>query len=67
MPKSAKINFSENSLTFDYIVEATPEQIKVNIRSKGKKTYILVSEYEDLKQYYTAILAKMEEQIVFSK
>jgi hypothetical protein len=67
MPKSAKINFSENALTFDYIVETTAEQVKVNIRSKGKKTYIVVAEYEDLKQYYAAILAKMEEQVVFTK
>jgi len=67
MPKSAKLTFGENALSFDYLIENTGEQIKVNIRRNTKKTYIAVDQYEDLRQFFGSMIAKMEEQIVLAK
>ena len=66
-PKSFKLAFGENALTFDYLLTSTPEQIKINIKNKIRKPFITVEEYEDLRQFYTALVAKMGEQIVLSK
>ena len=41
--------------------------IKINIKNKIRKPYIAAEEYEDLRQFYTALVAKMGEQIVLSK
>jgi hypothetical protein len=66
-PKSAKMIFGENALIFDYRVDNQPEQIKVIVKSRVKSTYHGIDKYEDLRQFYTAMLAKMEEQIVLTK
>ncbi len=67
LPKSAKIVFGDNALIFDYLMDSTPEQIKVVARIKTKKTYIIADEYEGLREFFTTMLAKMEEQVVLSK
>lgn len=66
-PKSAKIAMGENALSFDYIVETTPQTIKVNVRTKTRKPYFGADEYEHLRQYFTTMSAKLEEQVVLTK
>lgn len=66
-PKSFKMSFGENALTFDYLVSSTSEQIKINLKNKVKKTYIEAEEYEQLRQFFTELVAKMGEQIVLTK
>ena len=66
-PKPAKIIFGDNDLAFEYLVESTPGMLKFNIRQRFKNTFIGVEEYEELRQFYTALAAKMEEQVVLTK
>jgi hypothetical protein len=66
-PKGAKMAFGENALVFEYLVESTPDKIKVIIRNKYKKPYIGADLYPELREYFSTLVAKMEEQIVFTK
>ncbi|MEI6410425.1 MAG: DUF3857 domain-containing protein [Bacteroidota bacterium] len=66
-PKGAKMAFGENALVFEYLVESTPDQIKIIIRNKYKKPYIGADLYPELREYFSTLVAKMEEQIVFTK
>lgn len=66
-PKSAKIAMGENALSFDYIIESTPQTIKVSIRNKTRKAHFGADDYEHLRQYFTTMTAKLEEQIVLTK
>jgi hypothetical protein len=66
-PKSAKVTFAENGLSFEYRIDQTPEQLKLLIKLRFRTTYIGATEYESLKQFYTAMLSKMEEQVVLTK
>ena len=66
-PKSTKIALSENAMSFDYIVESTPQTIKISVRTKTRKPYFGADEYENLRQYFTTMSAKLEEQVVLTK
>ena len=66
-PKSAKINFADGLLSLDYVIEQAEQSIKINIRSKVKKGSISPEQYTDLRQYFSTIIAKFEEQIVLAK
>lgn len=67
IPKGAKMTFGENALIFDYMPEVTPEGIRINIRRTIKNPYIGVEQYADLQQFYSNIVAKLEEQVVLTK
>ena len=67
LPKSTKMNLLDNAISFEYLVESGPEQVKISIRSKMRKPYIVKEEYVHLRKFYSDVVAKMEEQIVLSK
>jgi len=67
MPKPIKVMFGENALIFEYLVESNPERIKIMVRNKVKKAFITADQYPDLRQFFTTMIAKMEEQVVLSK
>jgi hypothetical protein len=67
VPKSAKMAFGENALSFDYIVETTPQAVKIIVKNKAKKPYFSVEQYTDLKQFFTIMATKLEEQVVLTK
>jgi hypothetical protein len=67
-PKSAKLAFADNGITFEYLVDNTvPNLLKINVRHKIKQTRFFAEEYPDLKTFYTSILAKLAEQAVLTK
>lgn len=67
-PKSARLAFGENAISFEYLVDtATPNQVKIAVRYKLKKTQFTAEEYTDLRTFYTNIVTKMNEQVVFGK
>lgn len=67
IPKGAKMTFGENALIFDYMPEVTADGIRINIRRTIKDPYISVDQYADLQQFYSNIVAKLEEQVVLTK
>jgi hypothetical protein len=62
-----RFTFGENSLKYDYLIEVVGNQIKLNTKLSIKKTAYKVTEYTDLRDFYTKIIAKMGEQIVLTK
>jgi hypothetical protein len=67
LPKSTKLALLENAISFEYLVESGPELVKISIRSKMRKPYIIKDEYVHLRQFYSDMVAKMEEQVVLTK
>lgn len=66
-PKAAKMSFGENALSFQYLIEHSPENIKVVIRQNIKNPYITSEQYPALKQFFADWVSKMEEQVVLTK
>ena len=66
-PQSAKMVYGENALTFEYLVESAADGLKISVRTKIRKPYILLDGYEDLRRFYTEMVAKMEENIVLTR
>lgn len=67
LPKSLKLSFGENALTFDYLCEASAGQLKINLRHAVKKPYIPVDQYDGLRQFFSTLVAKLNEQVVLTK
>ncbi len=67
-PKSAKMTFDENALTFDYLVDrSNPEMVKITIKQNIRSPFVPVEKYPDLQQFFASMVAKMAEQIVLTK
>ncbi len=67
MPKGAKMSFNDGEITFDYLTESSADKLKINVRKRLKKSFVEAAHYDVLQQFYTSMLAKMEEQIVLTK
>ncbi|MBC7774022.1 MAG: DUF3857 domain-containing protein [Phycisphaerae bacterium] len=67
-PKSTKLSFKENALSFDYLVDkSNPELIKITLRKNRRAAFIPVEDFAELQQFYANMVAKMSEQIVLTK
>ncbi len=67
LPKMVRIQLFEGAMRYDYLIEASGNQIRVNTKLSIKKTTYEVAEYPDLRDFYGKIIAKMGEQIVLTK
>ena len=67
LPKSAKVSFNENEGFFEYLVQANQQNIQLRTRINLPKVYYMPEEYKSLRDFYTFIVAKLNEQIVFKK
>ena len=66
-PKPAKITLGDNAVGFDYLIETNAQTVKIIIKTKIKKPFFAADEYENLRQFFTTMSAKLEEQIVLTK
>ena len=66
-PKPMKMSFGENGLNFDYLIDIKADMLKIVVRTRQKASTINVSEYAQLQEFYSKMVAKMEEQVVLSK
>jgi hypothetical protein len=67
IPKSAKASFNENEGFFEYLIQASQQSIQLRTRINLPKVYYLPEDYKSLRDFYTFIVAKLSEQIVFKK
>jgi hypothetical protein len=67
MPKSMRIQMTEGEIKYDYLISQKENTITLNTKLLIKKTTFLPEKYQDLKELYTKMIAKMGEQIVLSK
>jgi hypothetical protein len=67
IPKSAKITLNEDEGSFEYIIQKDENRIQVRSRIKLKKAIFRSDDYQSLRDFFTAIIKKQSEQIVFKK
>lgn len=67
MPKSTKVNFGENDGFFEYLIDKTPEAIRLRSRLKLNRATYLPDEYNDLREFFSYVVKKHAEPIVLKK
>ena len=67
LPKSAKVSFNENVGFFEYIVVKTETSIQLKSRVVLKKANFAPEDYNSLRDFFSFIVKKYSEQIVFKK
>ncbi len=67
LPKSVRFNLNENEGMFEYIISADAENIEMRCRVLFRKTNFVNEDYETLREFYSFIVKKEAEQIVFKK
>jgi hypothetical protein len=68
LPPSTKVNFDEEGKSFfEYIVENTGTVISFRSRVKMHRTYFLPEEYQILHDFFSLVVSKQNEQIVFKR
>jgi hypothetical protein len=67
MPKSAKVLLNETDGFFEYMIGHDETSIHLHTRIKLNRANYLPSDYNSLRDFYTYIIKKQGEQIVFKK
>ena len=68
LPKSIRVNFDEQGTSyFEYIISESAGTISLRSRIKMTRSYFVPDEYEILREFYSLIVKKHGEQIVFKK
>jgi hypothetical protein len=67
IPKSVRMNFNEDEGMFEYLVSADKQYIQMRVRLVMKRATYVNEDYQFLRDFYTYIVKKEAEQIVFKK
>jgi hypothetical protein len=67
LPKPAKVSFNEDEGFFEYLIQANQQSIQLRSRISLPKVFYPAEDYQSLRDFYTFIVAKYSEQIVFKK
>ena len=66
-PKSTRLQLPEGTIKFEYLIDIKDNKISINTKLNIKRTTFYADDYPLLKQLYTQMLSKMNEQIVLTK
>lgn len=67
LPKSERMLLNDNNLTFLYTAQQQDNVIKLTQRFQVRKLLLLPADYDALKDFFTKMILKNDEQIVFKK
>jgi Transglutaminase-like superfamily/Domain of Unknown Function with PDB structure (DUF3857) len=67
VPKSVRLNFNEDEGMFEYLVSANENEIQMRCRLLMKRANFTNEEYQPLRDFYSFVIKKEAEQIVFKK
>jgi len=67
IPKSVRVAYNENEGMFEYLIQHDAEKIQMRVRLSLKKAFFPTDEYGTLRDFFTAVVNKESEQIVFKK
>ena len=67
LPKSVRFNLNEDEGMFEYIISNNGENIQMRCRLVLRKANFVNEDYESLREFYSFIVKKEAEQIVFKK
>ena len=67
LPKSVRVKFNEDEGKFEYLISADKDRIQMRCELLLKKANFVNDDYQTLRDFYTFIVKKEAEQIVFKK
>jgi len=67
LPKSVRVKLNETDGMFEYLISQDDNNIKLQCRLVLYKTKFPVEDYQNLRDFYTYVIKKQSEQIVFKK
>ena len=67
IPKSARVAYNENEGMFEYLIQASATNIQMRVRLSLKKAFFPTDEYSTLRDFFTFVVKKESEEIVFKK
>jgi hypothetical protein len=67
MPKSEKMSLAANAGSFEYLIAQSGNTIQIKSTLKFAKAVFQANEYENLREFYTRVLKKQNEQIILKK
>ncbi|MEO8108840.1 MAG: DUF3857 and transglutaminase domain-containing protein [Ginsengibacter sp.] len=67
LPKSARVNFNDDEGMFEYLITANDDFIQMRCKLFFKRANFANDDYQTLRDFYSFIIKKEAEQIVFKK
>jgi Domain of Unknown Function with PDB structure (DUF3857)/Domain of Unknown Function with PDB structure (DUF3858) len=67
LPKSTRVSLNENEGMFEYLIQADAKTITLRCTIEIKKANFAVEDYDSLRDFYSYIVKKQSELIVFKK
>jgi hypothetical protein len=67
LPKSARLSLEGGDGLFEYLVQKSPQNIQLRYHLKLSKSTFDPDQYSSLRDFFTYIVKKQQEQIVFKK
>ena len=67
LPKPARVNFNEDEGMFEYLISANENLIQMRCKLFFKRANFANDDYQGLRDFYSFIIKKEAEQIVFKK
>lgn len=67
LPKSTRVNLNDTEGKFEYIIAASADLIQMRTRLILNKAHFDPEDYETLRNFFTYVVKKQSEQIVFKK
>ncbi|MEP7106802.1 MAG: transglutaminase domain-containing protein [Ferruginibacter sp.] len=67
LPKSVRLNLNEDEGMFEYLISLDKDYVQMRCRLQLRRANYLNEDYQTLRDFYTYIIKKEAEQIVFKK
>ncbi len=67
LPRSRRVKLEDGTGLFEYLIESDGTVVNVHLQLRIKKTYYDLEEYQGLKDFFSLIVNKEKETIVFKK
>lgn len=67
LPKSTRVNLNETDGKYEYIIAASGDRVQLRSRLVLNKTTFMPDDYQTLRDFYTYVVKKQSEKIVFKK
>ncbi|MFT3935451.1 MAG: DUF3858 domain-containing protein [Chitinophagaceae bacterium] len=67
MPKSTRVSYNVNQGSFDYLIQKTENMVQLRCSVLMKKANFDADEYDSLREFFSYVVKKQNEQIVFKK
>jgi hypothetical protein len=67
LPKPARVTLNDNEGMFEYLIQQSGDNIQLRCRTKLNKANFQPEDYETLRNFFSFVVEKEGEQIVFKK